>query len=175
MLKIFIYLFTVIFLFSINAVLPPARSGMPNLLFLLVIFYSFRSEDAAFLWPAFFSGLLLDIYGNYYFGVFTLSFLVIALLVNYLTRTFFISDPSIGFMSAVVFFSYLILVGSFYLANSAAYSLHLALHKADIIYLKEKIWIDLLLNLIFALPVFFLAEMNDRIAVKFGRGRTNSL
>jgi rod shape-determining protein MreD len=174
MSKFLIYAFTIILLLSFNIAFPPILGATPNFLFLLVIFYAFRQDKSTFLWLAFFAGLILDVTSHFMFGSFTLAFLLVAFLINYSTRFFFTADVS-GFFMVIVtvfsylllvgmlYFSYLLLVGMLYLFSSIALSLELTTKLLPTVYLHQKVWLDLVLNLIFAVPVYILTERIEKI------------
>ncbi len=162
--KFLTYFIAVIFLTALNIVFPNLRSSTPNFLFLLVIIYAFRQDTPGYLWLAFFSGLMLDVYSNVFFGTYILSFMIIALLINYTTRTFFSADPSIIYVGAVIIVANLILVGLLYFINSIGVRFDSAVIPLSGQYLGNKIWIDVILNLVFAAPVFAFSLWIDRIA-----------
>jgi len=167
MKKILVYLISLIILLALNVAFPMIyRNIAPNFLFLLVIFYAFRKDNPDFLWIAFFAGLLLDIFGGNFFGSFTLGFLLISELVNFTTRTFFTADPSIEFMVLIVSGSYLALAGFLFAFNFLAFRLHWVDYQISPRIFAGKIWLDLLLNLVFAAPVYYLTVLNDRILLK---------
>jgi rod shape-determining protein MreD len=138
-----------------------------------VIFYAFHQEKTTFLWLAFFSGLLLDLTSNFVFGSFTLSFLLVAFLINYATRIFFTADTTVLFMVIVTAVAYLLLIGILYLFGSVALSLDLTTQSLPTIYLRYKIWFDLVLNLIFAAPIYFLTEYIEKIILRIESKNTN--
>lgn len=167
MRKFLVYLFTLIMLLALNVSFPATfRNIAPNFLFLLVVFYAFRKDNPDFLWIAFFAGLLLDIYGGNFFGSFTLGFLLIGALVNFTTRTFFTADPSIEFTSLIVAGSSVLLALFLFVLNFVAARLHWAAYPISPRIFAGKVWLDLLLNLIFAAPIYYLTVMNDKITAK---------
>ncbi len=167
MSKFLVYFFTFSVLLALNVVLPKAGASAPNLLFLLVIIFAFRQDSSEYLWLAFFSGLLLDIYSSTFFGTYTLSFLFLALIINYTTRTFFSAEPELNYMAMVVGLSYLLLVGLVYLINSIGSRIQPDLVALSGVYLNQKIWLDLVLNLIFAAPVYYIAIVDQRLIKGF--------
>jgi rod shape-determining protein MreD len=173
MSKFLIYTFTIIILLSFNIVFPPILGATPNFLFLLVIFYAFRQEKTTFLWLAFFSGLMLDLTTHFVFGSFTLSFLLVAFLINYSTRFLFTADVSGVFMVIATVFSYLLLVGMLYLFSSIALSLELTTKLLPAVYLHQKVWLDLVLNLIFAVPIYILTQRIEKIILNIDSRNVN--
>jgi rod shape-determining protein MreD len=171
--KFLIYAVTLIVLLAFNIAFPPILGAAPNLLFLLVIFYAFRQEKTTFLWLAFFSGLLLDLTSNFVFGSFTISFLLVSFLISYATRIFFTADVTVLFMVIVTIVSYLLLIGILYLFSSMALSFELTAQSLPVIYLRHKIWFDLVLNLVFAAPVYFLTEYLEKIILRIESRNTN--
>ncbi|MHB8871272.1 MAG: rod shape-determining protein MreD [Candidatus Doudnabacteria bacterium] len=162
MAKAVIYTIIVILLLSLSIVFPKIGASAPNFLFLLAVVYAFRKDDSDYLWLAFFSGLALDLYTNTFLGIFALSFLIVAFIINYTTRTFFSSDLSLVYIGVIVTLAYLLVVGLVYIINSISSRFGTSLPISGE-YLTVKIWVDLLLNLVFVAPMYFLSLFNDRI------------
>jgi rod shape-determining protein MreD len=163
MSKIIVYTLAIILLLALNVVFPAARFSAPNFLFLLVVVYAFRKDNPDFLWLAFFAGIMLDVYSNVFFGTFTLSFMIISLVINYTTRTFFSADPSVIYMGAVVAATNLILIGLIYFINSIGLGFEKNLVRISGEYLANKVWADVALNLFFAAPIYFFSIWIDSI------------
>lgn len=162
MAKVVIYIITVILLLALSIVFPKVGTSAPSFLFLLTAVYAFRKDDSDYLWLAFFSGLALDFYSNTFLGIFALSFLITALIINYTTRTFFSSDLSLIYIAVIVTLAYLLVVGLVYILNTMAIRFDTALSISGE-YLITKIWLDLFLNLIFVAPIYFLSLSVDRL------------
>lgn len=162
MTKLVVYFAAIILLLTVQAAMPHWQGAVPHLLFLFALFCAFSKYNEDYLWVAFFSGLALDIYSGSLFGSYAFSFLIIVFAVNYTTRTFFSSDPHLFYMALVIAVSFLMLVGLLYLINSFGSSIAV-LSPA---YLSRKIWLDLLLSLIFAGPVFMLNLFAEKIIMK---------
>lgn len=169
MSKLLVYFFTVVILLALNAVFPHVGASAPNFLFLLVVIFAFRQDGYEYLWLAFFAGLLLDVYSGTFFGTYMLSFLFLALIINYTTRTFFSADPSVNYIAVVVAVSYLTLVGLIYLMNSIGVRIDGNFSPISAIYLNNKIWLDLLLNLVFAAPIYYVALLDERLLLKLSK------
>lgn len=162
--KIITYALCIIILLALNIVFPKTTaSAVPNFLFLLVVIYSFNQESNDFLWLAFCAGLMLDVTSNTFFGTYTVSFLLIAMIINYTTRTFLVADPSIGYMAVVILVSNLLLIGLIYIINSVGIKLNSQTLPISSLYLREKIWSDIILNLIFAWPIYWVTRWNQRV------------
>ncbi len=160
--KYVVYFLILIALASINMVFPPIYGAVPNFLFLFVIFYAFHQDKTTFLWLAFWSGIILDMSSGFFFGSWTISFLLVALIVNYSTKILFATDVSQLFMIAVSAISYLVLVGLLFLFNTLIYNVGLTAQQIPVVYLQQKIWLDIVLNFIFALPIYLLTEYTSR-------------
>lgn len=160
-------------LLALNAVFPQFLEGAPNFLLLLVIFQSFKSRGSDFIWIAFFSGLLLDIYSPFYFGSHTISFLCLAIMIHYLTSTFLTSDPSVRLTAIIILAAFIMFTAMVYTLNIAIFKIVGSGYILSLNYLKGKFWVDLLFNLVFAGPIFFLTELADRIVLKFERKKIN--
>ena len=166
-------LFAILILFAgiCTIIFPPVLTARPNFLFLLIVFFSFKGTDEKFLLFAFSSGLLLDVFSGSMFGSFCISALVVAIVLNYTTRTFFKSEPSVIVVSVIIPFLYLLFVGIAYILNSAAFHIGLTSYPISNIYLLRKVWIDIGLNLIFALPVYAVAEYAETLTRTFKQQR----
>jgi rod shape-determining protein MreD len=161
-----VYLITILLLLSLNIVWPGIKGAVPNFLFLLVVFSAFKKDDADFIWVAFFSGLLLDSSSHIFFGSYTISFLLVALMINYATRIFFKKDISIPLMILIVGFSFIVLVSLVYFMSSMTSSYQHGTYVLPIVYLTKKIWFDLILNIVFAAPIYFLLVFIERNILK---------
>ncbi len=163
MTKLLIYIATVVLLLAANIALPFSHYAAPNFLFLLILFLAFQKDNDDFLWVAFFSGLLLDTVSAPIFGSYLLGFLLIAMIVNYATRTLFSADPNPVYIGGIIIIANLILVSLLYLTNTIAYDFHNIATPLSPIYLRQKIWLDVILNLIFAVPIYFLVSWEEGI------------
>ncbi|MDB4940027.1 MAG: rod shape-determining protein MreD [Candidatus Doudnabacteria bacterium] len=163
MTKFLLYFFSIILLLALNIVFPTIRSSTPNFLFLFVVVNAFRKNNQDFLWLAFFSGLMLDIYSNVFFGTYTLSFMIIAVIISYTTKIFFSADPSIVYFGSVAAVSNLLLIGLVFIMNTVGVHIQSNLGRIPALYLGQKIWIDLFLNLIFVGPIYYLSSVIERI------------
>ena len=167
MTKFLTYLISLAALLGLNIVFPKIAGAAPNFLFLFAVFYAIRKDDPVFLWLAFFAGILLDVYSGSLFGSNTLAFLIISFIINYTTRTFLTADPTPEFISVVIIISYIILIGLLYLFDSFGLRFGWTAYHISPEYITLKIWLDIALNLIFALPVYYLVVFNDRIITKY--------
>lgn len=167
MSKIIIYFLTILILLSLNITMPKFGQGVPNFLFLFVLLLAFKQEGSDFLWVAFFSGLLLDIFAAPVFGSYLFSFMILAMIVNTTTRTLFSADVNMVYMGIVIFISNLLLVGMIYLINALAFQFHNASAPLSPLYLSQKIWLDVILNLVFAIPIYYLIHYLDRLNLRF--------
>lgn len=160
--KYLIYFLVLVALAAVNMVFPPIYGAVPNFLFLFVVFYSFHQDKTTFIWLAFWSGLILDLSSGFFFGSWTISFLLVALIVNYATKIFFATDVSRLFMVIVSAVAYLVLVGLLYLFNTLIANIGLIDQQIPLIYLQQKVWFDIILNFIFAIPIYLLTEYISR-------------
>src|SRR3989344_3299474 len=90
-MKYFIYLLSVIILLGLNLGIFgqfPIFGQIPNLLFLLVIFFALEKRSYDFFFVGFVCGLFLDFFSANYFGSFTLSFLAVGLAMHVFAGSF---------------------------------------------------------------------------------------
>lgn len=93
--------------------------GFPNIIFLVMIALVFikRSRDAL-IW-AIAGGIILDLLSNYYFGVYTISFLVIYHLTKYFTEKVF-TDPEIIIAAIMIFMGSILVDSPWFITNREA-------------------------------------------------------
>lgn len=166
MFKLFIYAFSLVVLLALNVVFPPIFTAVPNFLFLVVVFLSFQRDKSDFLWIALFSGFLIDVYSGTFFGTYTISFLFLAFLISQTSGTFLSADPSVPYMAVVIVVAYLLLVGMVFLLNAVGLKFNPNAIPLSDVYLTKKIWFDVILNLIFAFPVYTLITFLQKIIAK---------
>ncbi len=169
MIKVLIYFLSIIVLLALNVVFPKFYYGVPNFLLLLVVVYAFRKDNPDYLWIAFGAGFFLDLYSNSFFGTYTISFILISVIINYTTRSFFSADPSIVYFAIVTAVSNLMLVGMLFLFSSIGMRFQPGLSEVSGVYLNQKIWIDLFFNIVFVAPVYYLSSVNERIIEHYSR------
>ncbi|SRR6266404_3075175 len=84
-MKYLIYLLAIIILLGLNIGLfnnLQIRGQMPNLLFLLALYFSLDKKDFDFFFISLVSGLFLDFYSAGFFGAFAMAFLLVSLCVH---------------------------------------------------------------------------------------------
>jgi len=167
MKKFFLYFFCLIILFALNSVFPQLPRGVaPNFIFLFAIFYALKKQTPDFLWIAFFGGLILDLFSGNLFGSYTLALICICSLLAYATGTFFTADLSIEITSIFLTLGYLAFVILLFLINWLGLKSNLIGYQISPKIFETKVWLDLFLNLIFAVPVYYLTVFNDKILAK---------
>lgn len=169
MSKTIIFAIIIVVLLALGVAFPQASTGAVNWLFLFTAITAFRHEGNDFLWLAFFSGLALDLYSGGFFGTYAVSLLIVAFLINYTTRTLLSAEPSVTYVAAVISVSYLTFVGLAYIINSLGVQLQHSALPFSAVYLNRKIWLDIVLNLIFAAPVYYLSLISDRLIAYYQR------
>lgn len=84
-MKYFIYIIIIIILLSLNiGLFGHFRffNTVPNLLFLLLLFFSLEKYEFDFFFIAFFCGIMLDLFAATFLGTFIFSFLVLAYVLH---------------------------------------------------------------------------------------------
>ena len=87
-MKYLIYLLAIILLLGLNIGLfnnLQFYGQAPNLLMLMIIFLALDKDDLSFFPVVFVAGLFMDAFSANFFGGWTLSFLILALLLNFLS------------------------------------------------------------------------------------------
>ncbi len=169
-MKFILYTLAAIVLYALNTVLPQPFGGSVNLLLLFVVCASLSGDSSAFLWVAFFSGLLLDSSSGLIFGTYTIAFLLIALLVKYATATIFSADFSPAALAGFVAVSYFFTVVVLYAVALIA-SHYMAALPLSPLFVTRKIWLDLAFNVLLAYPVHLLVAAIDRYVERHDRHR----
>jgi rod shape-determining protein MreD len=80
-MKYLVYLFAIFLLLSLNLGLfnnLQIKGQIPDLLFLMVLYFALEKEGYDFFFIALVSGLILDFYSSGFFGAYALAFLVLA-------------------------------------------------------------------------------------------------
>ena len=162
----FIFFISLTGLFALNSLLPGFyRSAAPNFLFLFAVFYALKKNSLIFLWLAFFAGLILDLFGGNFFGAQTFALLATCSLLAYATSEFFSAELSIELTSILIAAGYIIFATLVFALNLAAFNLHLAGYQVSPQIFEFKIWLDLMLNLVFAAPIYYLTVFIDRVSI----------
>ena len=92
------------------------------------------------------------------FGTYTLSLLVIAFAINMATRIFFTASVSLVYAVLIILVSFLVFIGMIYVFASIGVSLGWGEVAVPPLYLQRKVWIDLILTGVCAVPVYLLTE-----------------
>lgn len=107
-MKYLIYLFALIILLGINLGLfnnLQIRGQMPNLLFLLALYFALEKKDFDFFFVSLVSGLFLDFYSGGFFGGFTLGLLAVSLGLHIFASSLFVFELNWKTLSLALFFS----------------------------------------------------------------------
>lgn len=171
-MKYLIYLIAVIVLLGVNLGLFSnlrIQSQIPNLLFLLTLFFALEKKDYDFFYIAFFSGLFLDFYSGSFFGGFTLAFLVVFLCVNLFVTNVLVVDLnsrtlSLALLAALVFVNLII-----WAYQLAAFKLNLSPQYIGIQIFTSRFLVSFLYNLAFLYPVYlfftYLRNLVDKLSI----------
>jgi rod shape-determining protein MreD len=162
-----IYFLTAIVLIGLSSALVQLGVAEINLVYILVALAAIRARESLyFIWLAFCSGLLLDTLSSGYFGLFTLNLLLVVLIIQYAVRFFITADKSIWSTAGIVALSYLLFVGLLYFSNSIALQAGLFGIPLAEIYLDGKIWIDVVISAVLAVPLYFWCDYIELLVEK---------
>ena len=139
-----------------------------NLILCLVVFITIIFNYSSGLWAAFIGGLILDLYSPLTFGIFTLIFLIIAILANFLFTNFFTNKSlysllALGGLASILYgllfyiFVYLLFVSNL----SDTYFL------LDIVWLKNLMNQIILNSIILILFFIFVNKLSKRLKATF--------
>jgi len=146
------------------------QGQMPNLLFLLALFFALEKKDYDFFFIALVSGLFLDFFSAGFFGGFTLAFLVVALGAHFFATDILLTELSwktlsLALLAALVVF-YLIV----WVYQLAAFKLSLSPQYTGVKIFTSQFLINFLYNLLLLYPVYlyftFLRNIVDNISVR---------
>jgi cell shape-determining protein MreD len=112
-MKYLIYLIAIIILLGVNLGLfnnLQIQSQIPNLLFLLTLFFALEKKDYDFFFIALISGIFLDFFSAGFFGGFTLAFLAVAFGAHLVAANLLVAELnwktlSLALLGALVFFN----------------------------------------------------------------------
>jgi cell shape-determining protein MreD len=85
-MKYLIYLFAIIILLAVNIGLfnnLQIKGQIPNLLFLMTLFFVLEKKSYDFFFISMVSGLFLDFFSTSFFGSFTVALLTLSLLLHF--------------------------------------------------------------------------------------------
>lgn len=159
-LKIFAYLVSIIVIalvqISFISALPGWLDGFNVILLLLLFMIGLQNFEIA-LWWAFGLGLVLDFFSFSFFGAYTLSLLIVVVLIQFLLKNFITNRSLYSFLTACFFalFFYELFI---WLFTSAP-----ALFFADSVRTAVSTWLEgeikvLAINLIAVPPIYFLVK-----------------
>jgi hypothetical protein len=172
-MKYLIYLIAIIILLGLNLGLFGSlqiQSQIPNLLFLLTLFFSLEKKDYDFFFVALVSGLFLDFYSAGFFGGFTLSLLVVSLLAHLFVTEILVVDInwktlSFALLVALVIFN---LILWFY--GLVIFKLGLSSEFSGIKIFISQFPINFLYNWVMLYPLYlfftFLRNFMDKLTVR---------
>jgi rod shape-determining protein MreD len=150
--------------------IPQIRSATPDFLFLLVVFYAFREDNEFYVGIALFGGLLLDAYSSSAFGSYAIVLLLIGLLIRLATATLFRSEPrSFTYMTVAIVISNVFLIGFLYLFNALAMHWEHNLQRITPLYITHSAWLVIILNLVAAIPMYFIVEFAEILISRYNR------
>lgn len=173
-MKYFIYTIAIILLFGINLGLfgrLPIYGQVPNLLFLLVIYFALEKKSYDFFFIAFLSGLMLDFFSAHFFGAFIFSLLFLSAALHLLARNFIVLELDKKALIAVLFGSWAILRLCLGLYSIMVFSFHLTSEAGGIkVYFNGFIW-SLFYNLFLLYPVYLFYGYLKKIVDSLTAGR----
>ncbi len=157
---------------ALNIVWPEIRSAAPNFLFLLVVLYAFREGNESYLGFAVFGGVLFDIYSSNAFGSYMLGLLLIGLLLRLATATLFRSEPrSVAYMAVAIISSNILLIAFLYLFSTVALRWSSGALAFSPLYIAHSAWLAIILNLIFAIPLYVIVESVESTITRYSHPR----
>ena len=116
----------------------------------------------------------MDTYSRSAFGTYMISFLIVAMLIRASISTLFRSETtSIIYMAVVITIADLLTVAIIYAYSSIAIHWDKSAVVISPIYINLKIWLDLILNILLAGPIYLLVESMEDYLNKYFRRSSN--
>lgn len=171
MKRIFLFIFFIILLSLVQIGLLNSLGDWGkniNLILCLVVFITIIFNYSQGLWSAFLGGLVLDLYSPLIFGIFTLVFLIIAILINFLFTNFFTNKSlysllALGGFAIIVYnLLFFVFVGLLFVFDLRGTYLIL-----DINWLKNLMSQIILNFIVLALFFIFINKLNKRLKAVF--------
>jgi len=168
-----IYLIAIIILLGVNLGLFNSlqiQSQIPNLLFLLTLFFALEKKDYDFFFIALISGLFLDFYSGSFFGGFTLALLAVSLCAYLFATNVLVVEInwktlSLALLAALVFLNLII-----WAYQLAAFKLGLSFQYTGIKIFVSKFLVGFLYNWLLLYPVYmiftFLHKFVDNLSIR---------
>lgn len=172
-MKYFIYFLAIIILLGFNLGLFNSlqiQNQIPNLLFLLTLFFALEKKDYDFFFVAAVSGLFLDFYSASFFGGLTFAFLAVSLaahlfVANILVVEFNWKTLSLALLAALIIFNLLV-----WAYGLAVFKLNLGSQYVRIGIFASQFLVSFLYNWLFLYPVYlfftFLRNFVDNFSIR---------
>jgi hypothetical protein len=170
-MKYLLYLFLILVVLAVNIEITELISKSffhVNLLLILCVLSAMEKKNYDFLFFTIASGLILDIYSPQNFGSFSVIFLLIAWLVNWVVKNFLVYEINLKISIILLSLSYVLSEGLLglgvvllHLDNSVAYA---KLGLVNFILYEVG---GMVMFLMFALPLYFLWQRVSWLAKKF--------
>lgn len=138
-----------------------------NLVLIFVIIRALLGNLEETVWTALFAGVLLDFFSGTPDGLLTLSLLMSTVGTYFIARGFISSQRWILFVFGSVLVGSVLFILSFLIINWMFGFINLSVVINYPQLLRQKIWLDLLWNLLFAFPIFLLVQKFDRLVIKY--------
>jgi len=172
-MKYLLYLLAIIILVGINIGLfnnLQIGGQIPNLLLLLVLYFSLDKDSYDFFFLAFVSGIFLDFYSADAFGAFTLAFLLVAISARILSSRVVVLEANWKYLTLLLLGSLLCFDLVVWLYGLAAYSLGLSLGYVSIRAFTASLIPGFFYNWLLLYPMYmlydFLKNLIDGLTIR---------
>jgi len=171
--KYVIYTLALVLLFGVNLGLfgrLPIYGQVPNLLFLLVLYFALEKKDYDFFFIAFLSGIILDFFSAHFFGAFTFTLLFLSSFLHLLARNFIVVELDKKALVALLLGSWAVFRLLLGLLAVLALRMHLTSEAEGLkMYFNGFVW-SLIYNLLLLYPVYlfygYLRKIVDNLTVR---------
>lgn len=175
MLKIFLYFVLIVFIYAFNAgVLKEFQlfGALPNLFLLLVIYLSMETKGEFYLAASFFCGLLLDFSVGVFLGSFSVSFMIIALILRSISHDFVVLDRNWKYLPVILLLAQALVYIWIYFYNRIAVSLGVSINLLGFKPLMNRFVWESVYNLAFIYPIWKIVSLVTVLDEKFLGRRT---
>lgn len=174
-MKYFAYFIVILALLALNLGLFPyirLWGAEPNLLLLTVVIFALEKGEYDFFFVALCAGIFLDIYSGFFFGGFTLTFLLLGYLLHLLVSKVLMMELGAKALVIIISVCTLLSLLMVWLYNWAAFKFGYIPDVLDFHTLEFRILPEIFYNLLIGYPLYlFIIWFKEKIADFFYFGK----
>jgi rod shape-determining protein MreD len=173
-MKYLSYALVMLILFSLNMGMFPYLeifSGTPNLLMLFVIALSVESKDYDFIVLAFLSGLFLDFYTDVAIGSFSVGFMLLGILIQYIAKEYLVLELNWKYLLGLMVAGYVFVYAFVWVYGLCMYRFGLANAAVELPMLQKRILPELFYNAVLLYPLYWVTDLMREFILRNDRRR----